>query len=97
VTATCPHCHQRMLVRHGVQLPPLLADIFDLIEKRKNGQPAEVLRYVFWANKPVREGLRNVWINIYRLNDFLSSTDIRIERETRKGPYRLINGGGNGN
>ena len=32
MTHTCPHCGQRMTLRHGVRLSPREADLFDLID-----------------------------------------------------------------
>ena len=34
--ATCPHCGQRMLMRHGVRLTPQLAGMFDIISDSKD-------------------------------------------------------------
>lgn len=79
--AVCPHCGQRMLVRHGVRLSPLLADLFDMIERSgEAGITSEVLCGVFWPGRG-RDSLKS---NISHLNTRLVETDY----EVRAGPGR---------
>jgi hypothetical protein len=48
----CLHCGQRMLMRHGVRLPPRLADLFDMIERSKTrGVLCEVLAWTFLSGQ----------------------------------------------
>ena len=90
----CPHCGQRMLMRHGVRLPPHLADLFDMIERsRKRGILCEVLAGVFYSGKSSAAARQCVAVNISRLNDFLEQTDVRIARGSRGRtvePYRVV-------
>ena len=52
----CPHCHQRMLMRHGARLSPRLADLFDMIEHSgERGVLAETLAWVFYPGKSTRD------------------------------------------
>jgi hypothetical protein len=85
----CPHCGQRMLRRHGADLPPTSAAIFDLIEaSRSRGVMPETLAWVFFPNKPLRSGRRLVAVHINRLNDFLSATDVHVRMSSaRFGAY----------
>ena len=94
MSATCPHCGQRMLARHGVQLPPLLADIFDMIERSgRRGIPIETLAWVFYSGKSKMEAHRCVAVNVNRLNDFLSPTNFEIRAPGKSLPYRVVERG----
>ena len=86
MAGVCPHCGQRMLVRHGVRLSPLLADLFDMIARSEAGVEAEVLAGVFYPGKARAAGLRTLRVNIHHLNDRLVETDFRVHAT---GPYRL--------
>lgn len=89
--AICPCCGQRLLVRHGVKLPPLLADLFDMIE-RCDGVSADVLAGVFYPGQPAQVGRNRIKSNISHLNALLAGTDLQI-RAGRYEPYRLIRAG----
>ena len=56
----CPHCGQRMLMRHGVRSPPLLADLFDMIERSATrGVLCEALAWrLSWQGVPRCAALR---------------------------------------
>jgi hypothetical protein len=85
----CPHCGQRMLMRHGVLLSPKLADIFDVIERRgRAGIFAEVLAWVVYGTSSTRTR-KALAVNISHLNDRLIEASIRIAAD-RYGPYRII-------
>jgi hypothetical protein len=90
----CPHCGQRMLIRHGVKLPPLLADIFDLIEHSgKRGITREVLASVFWSDKSRKQAEACASVNINRINDFMVETDVSIRMSGRpQGLYKVTRG-----
>jgi hypothetical protein len=65
----CPHCGQRMLMRHGVRLSPKLADIFDMIEHAgERGIDPEVLSSCFYPGKPqaaARSGFPSITSTIF--------------------------------
>lgn len=90
----CPHCGQRMLMRHGVRLPPLLADLFDMIERSATrGVLCEVLAWVFYPGKASHDARRCVAVNVHHLNSFLEQTDVRVvggkDGQIAK-PYRVV-------
>ena len=88
---SCPHCGQRMLIRHGVQLPPKLADIFDLIEHSGDrGVLGEVLAWVFYPDKPKRDAQKLIAVHVHRLNDLLCSTDFQVRASHRCEPYKVV-------
>jgi hypothetical protein len=89
---TCPHCGQRMLMRHGEHLPPKCADIFDMIEHAgERGVAPQVLRDVFFANRPHKAAYTGLKTHIWQINELLASTDLRIGmRHNRDELYRLI-------
>jgi hypothetical protein len=92
--AACPYCGQRMLLRHGVALPPLLADLFDTVERAgKRGVCPEVLAWVFYPGKEESEARRNIYVNVNRLNGLLVSTDLRVCVSSRFEPYRIVKQG----
>ena len=88
---TCPHCGRRMLIRHGVRLPPKLADMFDAIAGRgANGLTCETMAWMFYPNKSKRQAAQCVAANIVRLNDLLVETEIQISRSGRgQEPYKV--------
>ena len=92
MTDTCPHCGQRMLMRHGVRLPPRCADLFDMIEHSgKRGVTREVLAWVFYPGKSKRDAERLVSVHINHINSFLESGDVRIKLSCRRfEPYRVV-------
>ena len=78
----CPHCGQRMLIRHGVHLSPRLADIFDIIEHSGDrGVTEEVLSSIFYSGKSSREAYNCIRVNISHINSHFASTDYKVERE----------------
>lgn len=87
----CPHCGQRMLIRHGVQLSPKQADIFDMIERSKDrGVPPAVLRDVFFANRPARAAYAGVKAFVWQINEKLAETDLCVAmRDRPHGAYRV--------
>jgi hypothetical protein len=88
----CPHCGQRMLVRHGVRLSPLLADLFDIIARSgESGIAASVLADIFYPGKPT-DGARNcIRQNVRWINERLVETDVSITGDgpTMRGFYRI--------
>jgi hypothetical protein len=87
----CPHCGQRMLVRHGVRLTPQLASVFDLIsDSRDRGVVADVLSWVFHPNKTKRAALRCVYTDVSRLNDLLEESDYAVRAAGRFEPYKIV-------
>jgi hypothetical protein len=91
--ATCPCCGQRLLVRAGVALPPLLADLFDVIWRcGENGVAAEVLAGVFYPGKSLPAARRAIAVNIFHLNSKLAETglELRAGSGSARNPYRLI-------
>jgi hypothetical protein len=79
-----------MLVRHGVQLSPLLADLFDMIERSgSDGILCEVLVGVFYPGRPRDQARRCIVVNIHHLNDKLIETDLEIRSHVKSGPYRV--------
>jgi hypothetical protein len=68
-----------MLMRHGVRLPPRLADLFDMIERSKTrGVLCEVLAWVFYPGKASLAARRCVAVNVHHLNSLLEQTDVRV-------------------
>ena len=91
----CPHCGQRMLIRHGVRLSPRLADIFDIIEHSGDrGVTEEVLSTIFYSGRSSREAYNCIRVNISHINSHLVSTDYRVAKaEGVRGaeyPYRVL-------
>jgi hypothetical protein len=89
----CSHCGQRLLLRHGVQLSPLLADIFDMVERSDTrGITCEVLCGVFYPGRPRAAAKRCMRVNIDHLNIKLAETEIEVRaaRSSRQEePYRV--------
>ena len=89
--AACPHCGQRMLVRHGVRLIPQLAGMFDLVsDSGDRGVMADALSWVFHPNKPKRAALRCVYTDVNRLNGFLEESDYAVRSAGRYEPYKVV-------
>lgn len=87
----CPCCGQRMLIRHGVQLPPKQADIFDMIEHSgARGVPSEVLASVFYPDKSDADGRNCVKANVWKINSRLGETDVQVKIGGRREPYRVV-------
>jgi len=89
--AACPCCGQRLLIRHGVALPPLLADLFDMVWRAgdRGIQPA-VLAGVFYPGKSTPAARRAIAVNIFHLNSKLASTDVELRAgQGRQEPYRV--------
>ena len=82
----CPLCGQRMLMRHGVLLSPKQADIFDLIENSGHrGILGEVLRYVFYPDKPRKLAQTCVSSTIHQINAVLAETPVHIVMPGKNG------------
>lgn len=88
----CKCCGQRLLTRHGVRLSPILADLFDMIERTKAGITSETLAGIFYPNKSDKDGRNCVHVNMAHLNNKLAETNIEIRatRSKRDEPYRII-------
>ena len=91
----CPHCGQRMLIRHGVRLSPRLADIFDIIEHSgERGVTEEVLASIFYSGRSAREAYNCVRVNVSHINNHLLSTDYRVAKADgvrgAEYPYRVL-------
>ena len=91
---TCPHCGQRLITRHGVSLTPLLAAIFDIVERAgERGVMMEALVAALprYRDRPEHRARAAVKNNIIHLNDRLVTTDMRVRTvPSHVGPYRLI-------
>lgn len=87
--AICKCCGQRLLIRHGVQLSPLLADLYDMVERCKDGIACETLAGIFYPNKSDFDGRQCVRSNMTLLNLKLAQTDIEVRASPQK-PYRII-------
>jgi hypothetical protein len=89
--AICKCCGQRLLIRHGVQLSPLLADIFDMVERCPDGIHCETLAGIFYPNKSDYDGRHCVAANMILLNAKLAEIDIEVRaKPKRDAPYRII-------
>ena len=78
---TCPHCGQRMLARHGVQLSPREADLFDLVEgatRGRGGIDINVLGWTWAGDKPTPNQRNLVKTTICHINDKLAGTSVWI-------------------
>lgn len=87
--AICKCCGQRLLVRHGVQLSPLLADLLDMVERCREGITSETLAEIFYPGKNSFDARRCVYTNIFHLNAKLAGTDIEVYASPYR-PYRII-------
>jgi len=89
--STCPCCGQRLLIRLGVALPPLLADLFDIVWRSGDrGVAPQVLAGVFYPGKSTPAARRAVAVNIFHLNSKLASTDVELRAgQGRLEPYRV--------
>lgn len=91
--AICKCCGQRLLVRHSVQLSPLLADLFDMVERfGSHGISCETLARMFYSGKSDRDGRNCIHVNILHLNAKLAETDIEVRAPgyKRDSTYRII-------
>lgn len=95
----CPHCGQRMLLRHGVRLAPKQADIWDMIEHSGQlGVSDEVLVDVFFSNKPLRDAHNLLKVYVCHINDRMIEAGVKIAKD-HKGrlyPYRVYPADENG-
>ncbi len=90
MTDVCPHCGQRMLLRHGVKLSPKQADIFDHIEHSgTRGVPPDVLAWVFYPNSTKRNAQLALQVHVNQLNDRMGEAGLQICNEERFAPYRV--------
>ena len=89
--AICKCCGQRLLVRHNVQLSPLLADLFDMVE-RTGGITCETLAGIFYPGKSDFDGRMCIHVNVHHLNTKLAETDIEVRAPgyKRDSAYRII-------
>ena len=83
-----------MLMRHGAQLSPRLADLFDMIDRSgERGVLCEVLAGVFYSNQASLAGRRCVASNISHLNSMLEQTNVRVvggKQGQIPLPYRVV-------
>jgi hypothetical protein len=87
----CPHCGARMLVRHGVRLPPKKADLFDMIERSSNigsSLTQHALAEIFYPSFSEHHGKANVRVMVSQINDLFESTDVIIRARGGNG-YRI--------
>ena len=88
----CPCCGQRLLVRHGIALSPLLADLFDIIWRSgERGVTPEVLAGVFYPGKATPAARRAIAVNVFHINTKLASTNVELRAGSgrQQEPYRL--------
>jgi hypothetical protein len=87
----CPLCKHR-LIRHGVRLPPLDAEIFDRIERAgQHGVHREVLAGKFFPDRSQGAAAKCLSVHINRINAFLEPTDVCVRMVPRPlGPYRVM-------
>jgi hypothetical protein len=86
----CPHCGQRILIRHGAQLSPKLADIFDAIAGAgARGISFESLRAAIYPDVPNDRAAVRLKALIWHLNAALAGTEVSVAH-ARGEPYRLI-------
>jgi hypothetical protein len=90
--AICKCCGQRLLIRHGVQLPPLLADLLDMIERCPGGISCATLAGIFYPDKSDFDGRQCVHVNVHHLNVKLAETDLQVRAPgyKRDSAYRII-------
>jgi len=88
--AICPCCGQRLLIRHSVQLSPVLADLLDMIERCQTGITRGALAEIFYPWKNSRDGRNCVSVNIHHLNARLAETNIEIRAGKPDAPYLVI-------
>ncbi|HEY2243420.1 MAG TPA: hypothetical protein VGH47_04250 [Xanthobacteraceae bacterium] len=89
--ATCPHCGQRILTRHGVRLSPLLSEIFGVIEKAgEHGVTAWALMVRLYPGLPDAQARARIKSNVWRINNCFSGTNIRVRLGGKLAPYRVV-------
>jgi hypothetical protein len=87
--ATCPTCGQRMLIRHGVRLSPMYADVYDMVERSGDrGVKGEVLGGVFYPDAPHTTQLNRIRSIVYHINIKLAETDYEVRAASNQ-PYRV--------
>ena len=88
----CPYCGQPMLMRRGVRLTPLLADIFDRVERAgSDGIALERLVGAIYGDKPTPAAAQTLKVNVHHLNMKLEETNFRVRMiPLRHGTYRLV-------
>ena len=93
--AVCPHRGQRMLMRFGVQLTPLLAEIFDRVNGAGHyGITLERLVGAIYGDKPTPAARATLKVNVHHLNMKLEETNYRVRMiPLRDGAYRLVKAG----
>lgn len=86
----CPHCRQRMLIRHGARLPVRLADMFTFIENAGDrGVPMQVMIDVFYPGVPEKKARNRVRVNVHHMNGFLAETLYSVGAGGPGLPYRV--------
>lgn len=92
--ACCPSCGQRLLVRLGVPLSPIKADLFDMVRNVTIGRgfvALDSLGWVLFSNKAKGNktaASKLAASHICQLNEKLAGTDFRIEN--KGGKVRLV-------
>lgn len=85
MTLYCSHCGQKILLRHGVQLSPRRAEIFDVINhhNKRGGIRSDVLANQFGGSNCVK-------VHVNHINKLLRGWEIFCQREgSGKGFYRI--------
>ncbi|HEY2242602.1 MAG TPA: hypothetical protein VGH47_00075 [Xanthobacteraceae bacterium] len=86
----CPHCGQRILIRHGAQLSPKLADIFDAIAGAgARGISFESLRAAIYPDVPNDRAATRLKALIWHLDQALAGTEVYVAH-ARGEPYRFV-------
>jgi hypothetical protein len=79
-----------LLRRHGADLPPQAALIFDMIEaSRTRGVSAETLASVFFPGKSNLAGRRLVYTHVFRINDFLKTSPVHVANRAPVDNYAM--------
>ena len=90
--AECPHCGQRVLTRHGVELSPKLADIFDSVwVAGSGGLSKEELATMYFGSSNRTDGKRAAAVAISNINERFEwmESPIRIRSMGYGEPYRV--------
>ena len=91
----CSLCGQPLLTRYGVRLTPLLADIFDMVERAGDyGMPLERKVAAIYGDRPTPAAAQTLKVNVHHLNVKLEETNFRVRMiPLRHGTYRLVKAG----
>jgi len=87
----CEACGQRILVREGVPLSPLKAELYDsIMHSGKNGIDAETLGWIHFPNSENKKRqVQCVKVHVGQLRDLLAGTRTTIEC-SKDGLYRMM-------